>query len=120
MLAFKHIMDNSRFRAMLLAISDKLTENNVSDLKFLCPEVGKKKLEKTNKGIDLFEYLIERAAIGPDNTELLRKLLNQIGQTVLLNVIDEYERGAGSPPDVPDPKERGLFNFTELLRFVSH
>uniref|UniRef100_A0A8C2HG81 Fas (tnfrsf6)-associated via death domain n=1 Tax=Cyprinus carpio TaxID=7962 RepID=A0A8C2HG81_CYPCA len=109
-------MDNSRFRAMLLAISDKLTENNVSDLKFLCPEVGKKKLEKTNKGIDLFEYLIERAAIGPDNTELLRKLLNQIGQTVLLNIIDEYERGAGSPPDVPDPKEREKINIaTEVI-----
>lgn len=117
MLAFKHIMDNSRFRAMLLAISDKLTEDNVTSLKFLCPEVGKKKLEKVNKGIDLFECLIERAVIGPDNTELLRKHLNQIGQTVLLNIIDDYERGATeSPPDVPDAKEREKIDIaTEVI-----
>ncbi|XP_016392349.1 FAS-associated death domain protein-like [Sinocyclocheilus rhinocerous] len=112
-------MDNSRFRTMLLAISDKLTEDNVRSLKFLCQEVGKKKLEKVNKGIDLFECLIERAAIAPDNTELLRKHLNQIGQTVLLNIIDEYERGAtGSPPDVtlPDAKEREKINIaTEVI-----
>ncbi|XP_016330843.1 FAS-associated death domain protein-like [Sinocyclocheilus anshuiensis] len=112
-------MENRRFRTMLLAISDKLTEDNVRSLKFLCQEVGKKKLEKVNKGIDLFECLIERAAIGPDNTELLRKHLNQIGQTVLLNIIDEYERGAtGSPPDVtlPDAKELEKINIaTEVI-----
>ncbi|KAF4110645.1 protein FADD [Onychostoma macrolepis] len=117
MLAFKHIMDNSKFRAMLLTISDKLTEDNVTNLKFLCPEIGKKKLEKINKGIDLFECLIERAAIGPDNTELLRRHLNQIGQTVLLNIIDDYERGVtGSPPDVPDPEAREKINIaTEVI-----
>ncbi len=107
-------MDTSRFRAMLLAISDKLTEDNVTSLKFLCPEVGKKRLEKVNKGIDLFEYLIERAAIGPYNTELLRNHLNHIGQTVLLNIIDDYERGVtGNPADVPDANERGLYTLTE-------
>lgn len=122
MLAFKHSMETSRFRAMLLAISDKLTEDNVTSLKFLCPEVGKKKLEKVNKGIDLFECLIERAAIGPDSTELLRNHLNHIGQTVLLNIIDDYERGVtGSPPDItlPDAKERGLYTLTEHLCFMS-
>ncbi|XP_016098751.1 FAS-associated death domain protein-like [Sinocyclocheilus grahami] len=112
-------MDNRRFRTMLLAISDKLTEDNVRSLKFLCPEVGKKKLEKVNKGIDLFECLIERAAVAADDTELLRKHLRQIGQTVLLNIIEEYERGAtGSPPDVtlPDAKEREKINIaTEVI-----
>ncbi|XP_026124288.1 FAS-associated death domain protein [Carassius auratus] len=111
-------MDSSRFRAMLLAISDKLTEDNVKSLKFLCQEeVGKKKLEKVNKGIDLFECLIERAAIGPDHTELLRKHLNHIGQKVLLEIIDDYERGAtGSPPDVPDAEEREKINIaTEVI-----
>lgn len=102
---------------MLLAISDKLTEDNVTSLKFLCPEVGKKRLEKVNKGIDLFEYLIERAAIGPYNTELLRNHLNHIGQTVLLNIIDDYERGVtGNPADVPDANEREKINTaTEVI-----
>ncbi|KAL0187953.1 hypothetical protein M9458_015052, partial [Cirrhinus mrigala] len=93
---------------MLLAISDKLSEENLKDLKFLCSEdIGKKKLEKINKGIDLFECLIEKAEIGPDNTERLRYLLNQIEQQVLLEIIDEYERGVtASTAGALDAKER--------------
>lgn len=112
-------MDTRGFRAMLLAISDKLTEDNVVSLKFLCTDIGKKRLEKINKGFDLFECLIERAQIGPDNTDLLRKLLNDIGQTVLLEIIDNYERQAASRPVYGlDAEERGLYIFPELLPFM--
>ncbi|KAK2914282.1 hypothetical protein Q8A67_002681 [Cirrhinus molitorella] len=104
-------MDNREFRAMLLDISDKLSEENLKSLKFLCLDIGKKKLEKINKGIDLFECLIEKTAIGPDNTEHLRYLLNKVDQQVLLEIIDEYERGAiGSPADELDAKEREKIN----------
>ncbi|XP_043099735.1 protein FADD [Puntigrus tetrazona] len=104
-------MDISRFRAMLLEISNKLTQDNLTSLKFLCPQIGKKKLEKIDKGIDLFECLIERAELGPENTDLLRKHLKHIGQAVLLDIIDQYETGStGSPPDVPDDKEREKIN----------
>ncbi|XP_073691788.1 FAS-associated death domain protein [Garra rufa] len=110
-------MDNQGFRAMLLAISDKLSEENLKNLKFLCPDIGKKKLEKMNKGVDLFECLIEKTAIGPDNTEHLRFLLNKIDQQVLLEIIDEYERGATrSPADPLDAKEREKINVaTEVI-----
>lgn len=102
-------MDTSGFRAMLLDISNKLSEENVTSLKFLCTDIGKKKLEKINRGIELFECLIERAAIGPNNTDLLRKLLNDIGQTVLLSIIEDYETHASrSPDDGLHEKERGL------------
>lgn len=105
-------MDTRAFRAMLLAISDKLTEENVVSLKFLCTDIGKKRLEKINKGFDLFECLIERAQIGPDNTDLLRKLLKDIGQTVLIEIIEDYERRAACRPDDGlDAKERGLYIF---------
>lgn len=113
-------MDTRGFRAMLLTISDKLTEDNVVSLKFLCLDIGKKRLEKINKGFDLFECLIERAQIGPDNTDLLRKLLNDIGQTVLLEIVEDYERQAARPADGLDAKERGLYGFTELLLFMLH
>ncbi|XP_048041558.1 protein FADD [Megalobrama amblycephala] len=104
-------MDTRAFRAMLLAISDKLTEDNVVSLKFLCTDIGKKKLEKINKGFDLFECLIERAQIGPDNTDLLRKLLKDIGQTVLIKIIEDYERQAACRPDDGlDAKEREKIN----------
>ncbi|XP_016140020.1 FAS-associated death domain protein isoform X2 [Sinocyclocheilus grahami] len=110
-------MEKSGFRAMLLAISDKLTEDNLTSLKFLCTDIGKKRLEKINKGIDLFECMIEKTAIGPDNTALLRELLIQIGQRVLLEIIDDYERGAtGGPAGVLDAKEREKINIaTEVI-----
>uniref|UniRef100_A0A8C1YNM7 FAS-associated death domain protein n=1 Tax=Cyprinus carpio TaxID=7962 RepID=A0A8C1YNM7_CYPCA len=111
-------MDKSGFRAMLLAISDKLTEDNLTSLKFLCTDIGKKRLEKINKGIDLFECLIEKTTIGPDNTELLRELLIQIGQRVLLEIIDDYERGAteSRAAGVLDSKEREKINIaTEVI-----
>lgn len=116
-------MDTSGFRAMLLAISDKLTDDNVVSLKFLCIDIGigRKRLEKINKGFDLFECLIERAEIGPDNTDFLRKLLNNIGQTVLIEIIEDYERRAASrPADGLDAIERGLYSSPELLLFMLH
>ncbi|XP_051504154.1 FAS-associated death domain protein-like [Myxocyprinus asiaticus] len=111
-------MDKSRFRAMLLAISDKLDEDHLKKLKFLCQEdIGRKKLEKINKGIDVFECLIERAKIGPDNTDVLRRLLDDIGQKVLVDIIDNYERHAtGSPAEIPDAKEQEKINIaTEVM-----
>ncbi|XP_051561862.1 protein FADD [Myxocyprinus asiaticus] len=111
-------MDKSEFRAMLLAISDKLDKGNLDSLKFLCKEnIGRKKLENINKGIDLFECLIEKAEIGPDNTEVLRRLLDHIGQKVLVHIIDNYERQAtGSPADLLDAKEQEKINIaTEVM-----
>ncbi|XP_026071659.1 FAS-associated death domain protein-like [Carassius auratus] len=109
-------MEKSGFRAMLLAISDKLSEDNLTSLKFLCTDIGKKRLEKINKGIDLFECLIEKATLGPDNTEHLRDLLIQIGQRVLLEIIDEYERGSPATAGVLDAQEREKINIaTEVI-----
>lgn len=112
-------MDTRGFRAILLDISNKLSEANVESLKFLCIDIGKKRLEKINKGIELFECLIERAEIGPNNTDLLRKLLKDIGQTVLLDIVEDYETHATRiPADGLVEKERGLHVFTELLLFM--
>lgn len=102
---------------MLLEISDKLTDDNVAKFKFLCTGIGKKRLEKINTGIELFECLIERTAIGPDNTEFLRELLNNVGQTVLIEKIEDYERQTtGSPACGLDAKERERINMaTEVV-----
>ncbi|KAK7175753.1 hypothetical protein R3I93_000120 [Phoxinus phoxinus] len=110
-------MDTRGFRAMLLEISDKLSEGNVASLKFLCTDIGKKRLEKINTGIELFECLIERTAIGPNNTDLLRKLLNDIGQTILLEILEEYEtQTTRRPADGLDEKEREKISIaTEVI-----
>ncbi|XP_077057862.1 FAS-associated death domain protein [Siphateles boraxobius] len=110
-------MDARGFRAMLLDISNKLSEENVKSLKFLCTDIGKKRLEKINKGIELFECLIERAEIGPNNTDLLRNLLKGIDQTLLLEILEDYETQATrSPADGLDEKEREKINTaTEIM-----
>ncbi|XP_067311011.1 protein FADD [Pseudorasbora parva] len=109
-------METRSFRAMLLSISDKLTDENVKSLKFVCTDIGKKRLEKINSGIELFECLIERAQIGPDNTELLRKLLIDIGQAVLLEILEDYERYTPRNDDGLDAEEREKINIaTEVI-----
>lgn len=92
---------------MLLSISNQLDGETLDNLKFLCKEyIGKKKLEKINKGIELFECLIDRAEIGPDDTELLRSLLDRVGQTALIQIIDDYERGSTANAYGLDARER--------------
>lgn len=93
---------------MLLEISDKLSPEQLDKLKFLCVGIiGKKKSAEFTSGIQLFDCLIERAEIGPNNTELLRKLLSDVGQHVLLEKIERYE-GQASSSELPDETQLGL------------
>ncbi|XP_062868914.1 protein FADD [Trichomycterus rosablanca] len=105
-----------RFKFMLLEISDRLSQDNVAKLKFLCGgRIGKKKSEQISSGIHLFECLIERAEIGPQNTELLRELLTNIGQQVLLDLVDQYE-GEPMCTEAPKREEQEKINqATELI-----
>ncbi|KAF7703315.1 protein FADD [Silurus meridionalis] len=94
-----------QFKVMLLEISEKLSQDNLAKLKFLCGDtIGKKKSEQITSGIQLFECLIEKVKIGPNDTEFVRKLLSDIGQEVLLEIIDRYE-GQVIPTNLPDRAE---------------
>lgn len=106
-------MDEGEFRAMLLTISNGLDQNTLDSLKFLCNDVGKKKLEKIKNGIELFECLIERGQIKSDDTEFLRSLLNRVNKTVLIEHIDNYVRGSTADANLLDAIEQG--NVTLLL-----
>lgn len=99
-----------QFKLMLLEISEKLSPDQLAQLRFLCVDIiGKKKCEEISSGIQLFELLIERAEIGPNNTELLRKYLLGIGQQVLLETVDRYE-GQAVCSELPDEAELGKIN----------
>ncbi|XP_036400283.1 protein FADD [Megalops cyprinoides] len=95
------------FSPVLLKISEGLTADNVEAMKFLCPGVGKKKLEKINSGIQLFQCLREMNKIGADNTEFLRQLLTHIKRDDLVDILDNFEScGAGPQDDQPEPEEQ--------------
>lgn len=104
------------FKAMLLKLSENLKRDNVAKLTFLCGhKIGRKKCEEIESGIQLFELLIQRAEIGPDSTEYLRKLLDDIGRQDLLKIIDDYEQGS-TPDDLPDREELEKINIaTDVL-----
>ncbi|KAI7814102.1 protein FADD [Triplophysa rosa] len=103
-------MDGGEFRAMLLTISNGLEQDTLDSLKFLCKDVGKKKLEKIKNGIELFECLIERGQIKPDDTEFLRSILDRVAKTALIEHIDKYERGSTANANLLDPKEQEKIN----------
>ncbi|CAL1590380.1 unnamed protein product [Knipowitschia caucasica] len=73
-------MDSSlEFNALLLRLSSALSAEQLESLKFLCKDhVGKRDLEKCSTGIKLFQILTERAKLGPDNRELLGRMLSEV------------------------------------------
>lgn len=95
------------FSDVLLRISNDLRPDDVQAMKFLCPDIGKRKLEKINSGIDLFQCLLEMNIIGPDNTQSLRKLLTSIKRADLLEILSNFETyGPGQLEVQLDPNVR--------------
>ncbi|KAI4885696.1 hypothetical protein NFI96_020750 [Prochilodus magdalenae] len=98
------------FKTMLLEISRNLSSADLTSLKFLCQDtIGKKKTEDIDAGIQLFEYLIQRGEIGPNDTTKLRELLNRIGRQDFLEVVESYE-SRSEPADLPDKAELDKIN----------
>lgn len=113
-------MDEGEFRAMLLTISNGLDQNTLDSLKFLCNDVGKKKLEKIKNGIELFECLIERGQIKSDDAEFLRSLLNRVHKTDLIKHIDNYVRGSTANANLLDASEQGNVTTFDIWSIKVH
>ncbi|KAI1889593.1 hypothetical protein AGOR_G00164520 [Albula goreensis] len=102
------------FAPVLLAISDGLTKENVEAMKFMCSEIGKKRLEKIDNGIQLFQCLREMNLIGADNTRFLRHLLNNIKRADLLDILTNFEtHGPGPQEQQLDPEEQAKLNIAK-------
>ncbi|XP_023682826.2 FAS-associated death domain protein [Paramormyrops kingsleyae] len=105
------------FASVLLRISDGLKKDHLEAMKFLCSDdIGKKKLEKVDNGIQLFQYLREMQKIGMGNTQYLRTLLTNIKRPDLLEILDEFEKhGSGPQEDLPDAKEQDKLDIATQL-----
>ncbi|XP_072321248.1 FAS-associated death domain protein [Eucyclogobius newberryi] len=71
-------MSSFNFHSVLLEISNALSAEQLTSVKFLCPNIGKRKKEECATGLKLFDILMERGELGPNNTGFLRRLLTQI------------------------------------------
>lgn len=88
-------MEPFRFNAVLLEISDQLTEDQLSKVKYLCQgDIGKRSMEAIDSGTKLFTALSERGKLGPANTELLGQLLRQVGRDDLCQILDASVTGS--------------------------
>ncbi|XP_026233723.1 FAS-associated death domain protein [Anabas testudineus] len=106
------------FNAGLLAISDQLSSNQLDDLKFLCRDIiGKKYVETTTSGRDLFRLLTERQKLGPDNTEFLSKLLEKINRPDLSERLNSFQDQSGSNDNQPDDTEKAKLDIaTDVIQ----
>lgn len=96
------------FNSVLLEISNQLSSKQLEDLKFLCNDViGKKDLEKTTSGRDLFRLLTERQKLGAENTDFLCGILIHIHRPDLSDKLMRFESRTGSSDDEPDATEKG-------------
>lgn len=94
----------SNFNAVLLNISDQLSEEQIVKLKHLCQHlIGKRSLEMIDSGIKLFQVLRERRKLAPDDTEFLCDLLTSIKREDLVHILTT----SGSTAALPDNPENG-------------
>lgn len=99
-------MDSLKFNALLLEISNQLSEDQLDKLKYLCrDETGKRRMETTDSGTKLFVILTERGKLGANNTELLGQLLSEIRRDDLLQKLNAFV--SGSTPRLQDDTENG-------------
>lgn len=103
-------MNSISFNALLLKISDQLSESQLAKIKFLCGDmIGKKDMEKIKNGIELFQILSERRKLGPDDMDYLLELLKQIQRQDLVDEVTRFQTCQMSTVNQPDPEENGNF-----------
>ncbi|NXH21835.1 FADD protein, partial [Bucco capensis] len=100
-----------KFLKLLHQFSQRLSESEVSSLKFLCTgKIGKRKLESVQAAKDLFTILLEQQDITRDNVTFLEELLKDIKRYDLLSELKQFvEEGEVSAPDEqPDVHEQPI------------
>ncbi|XP_077865239.1 FAS-associated death domain protein-like [Saccoglossus kowalevskii] len=80
---------------MLVTLCEKMGNDEFIKLKQRCHDVHiqKRTLETMNNAYDIFVCLKERGKITMDDTELLEELLEKIGRTDLVKVVEQYHQG---------------------------
>lgn len=83
---------NLAFKALLLRVSNKLTSDNLKDLKHLLKDqIPTSKIETATQGTDLFQALSEKDFISQEKTGFLEQLMDLIDRQDLMRVVTEYE-----------------------------
>ncbi|XP_051478058.1 FAS-associated death domain protein [Apus apus] len=97
------------FLALLHSFSCSFTDKELSSLKFLCRgKIGKRKLESTQSGNDLFVCLLEQKLIASDKVDFLEFLLKQLKREDLVSQLQQFvaDGEVNAPEEQPDAHEK--------------
>ncbi|XP_075994317.1 FAS-associated death domain protein [Genypterus blacodes] len=84
-------MASMDFNSVLLQISDNLPMKQLERLTFMCrDDVGKKDRETIDTGFKLFQLLIERQKLGPQNRDYLCDKLSAIQRLDLSDTLRDF------------------------------
>ncbi|NXK66960.1 FADD protein, partial [Sylvietta virens] len=99
-----------RLLSLLHSISSRLSDKELSAMKFLCLNIVKKgKLATVQSARDLFNILMELQEITNDNLNFLKQLLQHIDRKDLLALVVQFEEEEPLGPDnQPDEHEKAV------------
>lgn len=83
------------FNFLLNDISQNLSQEELDSMKFLCKDIGKRRLEKLSSGLQLFQALEEQDKLSKEDTQFLAKLLSNIKRSDLEKKLAAFHRGGG-------------------------
>ena len=82
----------SDFQRLLLLISEDITEEQLTKMKFLCDElVPKRKLKEISQATDLFRELQEKKILSEFDTTFLESLLKDVGEISLRQKLLDFK-----------------------------
>ncbi|KAM6133101.1 FAS-associated death domain protein [Phoenicopterus ruber ruber] len=99
------------FLTLLHSFSSRLSDSELSSLKFLCRgNIGKRKLEAVQSGGELFTILLEQQLIASDKVAFLQDMLENIKREDLVSQLKQFveEGEVNAPEDQPDVHEKRL------------
>ncbi|NXJ77596.1 FADD protein, partial [Trogon melanurus] len=97
------------FLALQLSISQRLSDGELHQLKFLCQvEIGKRKLESVQSALELFSICVEQQLFTEYDLTFLEYLLESIKRKDLISQVKQFheEREVTNPDDEPDEREK--------------
>ena len=112
--------DSISFNASLQQISQKLSDDDIEYLKFLCEWVipqSSRRMESVRSGVDLFQLLKDEGKLPPQNLAFLRWILTSIRRGTLLDgwSVAEAELPAANQLSVPQRFSECLVQIAQSL-----
>lgn len=84
-------MAPAEFNAILLDISDQLSQEQLERILFLCKgTITKKDTESIKTGLKLFTILMERQKLAEDNTDFLCEILEKVHRPDLVAKLQPF------------------------------